>query len=70
MAEVRTAAEERAARRRAHWEARQARQVQERGDAGRADAWWDRCRAICKADPEAWRDLALTLENWAARQSR
>ncbi|MFH8410367.1 hypothetical protein ACH4FX_37175 [Streptomyces sp. NPDC018019] len=70
MAEVRAAAEERAARRQAHWQARQARQVQQRGHAGLADAWWDRCRVICKAHPEAWQDLALTLENWAARQSR
>jgi len=46
---------------------RQARQVQERGPAGLADAWWDRARAICKANPELWNDLARTLENWTSR---
>ncbi|NGO48650.1 hypothetical protein G6048_43455 [Streptomyces sp. YC419] len=58
----------REARRAAHWEERQRRQVEARGDAGRADAWWDRARAICKANPELWNDLARTLENWAGRQ--
>jgi hypothetical protein len=60
----------REARRAAHWAPRQHRQVAARGDAGLADAWWDRARAICKANPELWNDLALTLENWAARSNR
>jgi hypothetical protein len=64
----------RAARRNAHWQARQARQLEKRGEAGLTDAWWDRARAICKqraeaGDPEAWRDLARTLENWVQRQT-
>ncbi|RPK69986.1 hypothetical protein EES45_36310 [Streptomyces sp. ADI97-07] len=62
-----TMAEARAARQAAHWEARQRRQVAARGDAGLADAWWDRARAVCKANPELWNDLARTLENWTGR---
>ncbi|GAA3312132.1 hypothetical protein [Streptomyces cinereospinus] len=67
MHQVPSTSEVRRERRAAHWAARQARQVQERGDAGLADAWWDRARAICKANPELWNDLARTLENWTGR---
>ncbi|MFF0170243.1 hypothetical protein [Streptomyces prasinus] len=67
MQQVPSAADDRQARRAAHWAARQRRQVEMRGDAGRVDAWWDRARAICKANPELWNDLARTLENWAGR---
>ncbi|WP_042404512.1 hypothetical protein [Streptacidiphilus carbonis] len=59
--------EARQARRAAHWAARQSRQVELRGPAGLVDAWLDRSRAICKADPELWNDLARTLENWTSR---
>lgn len=65
-----TISQVREARQALHWEARQRRQVEARGDAGLADAWWDRARAICKANPELWNDLALTLENWTARNDR
>jgi hypothetical protein len=64
---VPSTSEVRKARRSAHWAERQARQVQARGPAGLADAWWDRARAICKANPELWNDLARTLENWTSR---
>ncbi|MGW3253547.1 hypothetical protein ACWDCX_23675 [Streptomyces fungicidicus] len=67
MQQVPSTSEVRRARRSAHWEARQARQVAERGPAGLADAWWDRARALCKANPELWNDLARTLENWTSR---
>ncbi|MFF3958829.1 hypothetical protein ACFYY1_37340 [Streptomyces sp. NPDC001890] len=67
MQQVPSASEDRQARRAAHWAARQTRQVEERGDAGRADAWWDRARAICKSNPELWNDLGRTLENWTGR---
>ncbi|MGW2599982.1 hypothetical protein [Streptomyces klenkii] len=74
MSQMPTAGEARDARRNAHWQARQRRQMQERGDAGLAEAWYDRVRTICKeraaaGDPEAWRDLARTLENWVERQT-
>ncbi|WP_455355969.1 hypothetical protein [Streptomyces sp. SYSU K217416] len=62
-----TISQARKARQAAHWAERQRLQVEARGDAGLADAWWDRARAICKADPELWNDLARTLENWAGR---
>ncbi|MFL4496468.1 hypothetical protein ACJ6WD_35300 [Streptomyces sp. VTCC 41912] len=57
-----------------HWAERQRRQIELRGDAGLVDAWWDRVRSICKAqaaqdNPEAWQDLARTLENWVQRHS-
>ncbi|MEU3094805.1 hypothetical protein ABZ690_08285 [Streptomyces sp. NPDC006967] len=67
MQQVPSISEVRRDRRAAHWAARQARQVQARGDAGLADAWWDRARALCKANPELWNDLARTLENWTGR---
>ncbi|MFF3127783.1 hypothetical protein ACFVRD_37065 [Streptomyces sp. NPDC057908] len=70
MEQVPSISETRRARRAAHWAARQRLQVEERGDAGLADAWWDRARAICKANPELWNDLARTLENWTARNDR
>ncbi|MEU1312587.1 hypothetical protein ABZ419_27360 [Streptomyces cinnamoneus] len=67
MQHVPSISEVRQARRSAHWAERQRRQVEERGPSGLADAWWDRARAICKADPELWNDLARTLENWTGR---
>lgn len=67
MQQVPTGADVRQARRAAHWAARQARQVEQRGEKGRAEAWWDRVRALCGTDPELWNDLTRTLENWAAR---
>ncbi|MDN3262908.1 hypothetical protein QWJ26_24490 [Streptomyces sp. CSDS2] len=64
----------REAKKHEHWLERQRRQVELRGDAGLVDAWWDRVRSICKTraeqgDPEPWRDLARTLENWVHRHS-
>ncbi|MFI9311186.1 hypothetical protein [Streptomyces triculaminicus] len=67
MQQVPSISEVRQARRAAHWAERQRRQVEARGPSGLADAWWDRARAICKADPELWNDLVRTLENWTGR---
>ncbi|TLQ38999.1 hypothetical protein [Streptomyces marianii] len=74
MQQVQTISQARAARRHAHWQERQRRQLEQRGEAGLAEAWWDRVRALCKeraaaGDPEPWKDLARTLENWVERQT-
>ncbi|MCX4411631.1 hypothetical protein OG840_61815 [Streptomyces sp. NBC_01764] len=67
MQQLPSVSEVKQARRSAHWAERQRRQVEVRGPAGLADAWWDRARALCKANPELWNDLARTLENWTGR---
>lgn len=69
-----TPAERTAANRRRHHEERQASQTA-RGPRGVAASWWDHVRAVAAAQeraghPEAWDDLILTLENWAARYSQ
>ncbi|MCC3654739.1 hypothetical protein LIX60_25395 [Streptomyces sp. S07_1.15] len=68
-------AERSAANRRRHHEARQATQAA-RGPRGVAASWWDHARAVAAAEErrtgttEAWDDLILTLENYAARYSQ